>query len=256
MSRTTFRLLCNFLFAGVVFSIYPANATANPTKNITAKSWIVADEYGNILNGEQTNDIRSIASITKLMTVIVVLDSKQDLDETLPKKLYNKNVSRRLLIDLALVKSDNQAAKMLCDYYITGYNDCIKAMNDKANELQMYRTNFVDPTGIYNDNVSTAENLIKLVIHAKNYPEIIEASNKNVIEFSNNGKRKINFYNTNNLVGRGINFLVTKTGWIRASGGCIVMMLDTANGVRTVILLGSQNVKTRITEAYLLSNSF
>jgi len=256
MSRTLFRFLCKFIFAGMVLTLHPASSANQSEQPITAKSWIVTDKNGNILSGQKINEIRSIASITKLMTSIVVLDSKQDLDEVLPRKLYGKNVTRRFLIDMSLVKSDNQAAKMLCDFYPGGYNSCIQAMNNKATDLEMYRTNFVDPTGLNNNNVSTAEDLIKLVIAAKQYHEIVEASNKNTIEFSVTGKRRTVFYNTNSLVGKGINFIVTKTGWIRASGGCIVMMLETSNGVRTVILLGSTSIRTRVQEAYFLSTKF
>ena len=66
-------------------------------------------------------------------------------------------------------------------------------------------------------------------------------------------RSKVQYNNTNTLVGKGVDFIVSKTGWIRASGGCIVMMLQTMNGIRTVILLGSKNTKTRIPEAFLVS---
>lgn len=184
---------------------------------------------------------------------MVVLDSGASLTETLPKKLYNRNVTRQELIDMAIVKSDNTAAKMLCDTYPYGYLDCITAMNKKAETLGMYKTTFVDPTGLFNDNVSTAEDLIKLVRAASQYTAIVKASNTDKITWNKSKKQSIQFNNTNSLVGKGVDFIVSKTGWIRASGGCIVMMLDTIHGIRTVILLGSKNTKTRIPEAYMLS---
>ena len=226
-------------------------AQADPA--LTAQAWLVADHNGKIFEGSNINEIRSIASITKLMTAMVVLDSGQSLTEILPKKLYNKQLSRETLIDLAIVKSDNNAAKMLCDYYPGGYNSCIEAMNVKASALQMSNSNFTDPTGRFHTNVSTAQDLIKLVFAASTYPLIVQASNMDAVRWSINKKKTAEFRNTNSLVGNGYKFLVSKTGFINKAGGCIVMMIDTANGIRTVVLLGSKNTKTRIPEAKMLS---
>jgi D-alanyl-D-alanine endopeptidase (penicillin-binding protein 7) len=226
-------------------------AIAQPT--LTAQSWLVADDKGNILEGSHTTDVRSIASITKLMTSMVVLDSGQSLSETIPKKLYNRTFTRQELLNLAIVKSDNNAAKMLCNYYPGGILRCVEAMNNKANTLGMHQSTFTDPTGLYNTNVSTAEDLIKLVMAARNYPTITNASNTSSIQWKINKKKSAIFHNTNTLVGKGVDFIVSKTGWIRASGGCIVMMLHGDQGIRTVILLGSKNTKTRIPEAYMVS---
>jgi D-alanyl-D-alanine endopeptidase (penicillin-binding protein 7) len=224
--------------------------------SLTAQAWIVADANGNILEGTHTTDVRAIASITKLMTSIVVLDSNQSLTETIPKKLHNRTFTRQELINLAIVKSDNNAAKMLCEYYSGGINKCIEAMNQKATELSMFHTTFTDPTGLLNTNVSTAEDLVKLVMAAKNYPTIVNASNTSKIEWKINKKKSAIFHNTNNMVGKGVNLLVSKTGWIRDSGGCIVMMLQADQGIRTVILLGSKSTKTRIPEAYMISKLY
>ena len=221
--------------------------------NVTAQAWLVADDKGNILEGTHTTDVRSIASITKLMTSMVVLDSNQSLSETIPKKLYNRTFTRRELLNLAIVKSDNNAAKMLCEYYPGGTVKCIEAMNNKANQLNMYSSNFTDPTGLLKTNVSTAEDLIKLVMAAKNYPTIVNASNTSTIQWQINKNKSAIFHNTNTLVGKGVDFIVSKTGWITASGGCIVMMLNGDQGIRTVVLLGSKNTHTRIPEAYMLS---
>jgi D-alanyl-D-alanine endopeptidase (penicillin-binding protein 7) len=226
-------------------------AQADPA--LTAQSWLVADNNGKILEGSNITEIRSIASITKLMTAMVVLDSGQSLTEIIPKKLYNKQLTREMLIDLAIVKSDNNAAKMLCDYYPGGYKSCIEAMNIKALALQMSNSNFTDPTGRYHTNVSTAQDLIKLVFAASTYPLIVQASNMDAVRWNINKKKNIEFRNTNSLVGNGYKFLVSKTGFINKAGGCIVMMIDTANGIRTVVLLGSKNTKTRIPEAKMLS---
>jgi D-alanyl-D-alanine endopeptidase (penicillin-binding protein 7) len=187
------------------------------------------------------------------MTAMVVLDSGQSLTEIIPKKLYNKQLTREILIDLAIVKSDNNAAKLLCDYYPGGYNSCIEAMNQKALALQMINSTFTDPTGRMHTNVSTAHDLIKLVFAASKYPLIVQASNMDAVRWPLSKKKIAEFRNTNSLVGNGYKFLVSKTGFINKAGGCIVMMIDTANGIRTVVLLGSKNTKTRIPEAKMLS---
>lgn len=238
------------LIATLVLSIYGI-AHADPA--LTAQAWLVADSNGKILEGSNMSEVRSIASITKLMTAMVVLDSGQSLSEIIPKKLYNKQLTRETLIDLAIVKSDNNAAKMLCDYYPGGYKSCIEAMNNKAIALQMNNSIFTDPTGRFHTNVSTAHDLIKLVFAASTYPLIVEASNMDAVRWSIGKKKTAEFRNTNTLVGNGYKFLVSKTGFINKAGGCIVMMMDTANGIRTVVLLGSKNTKTRIPEAKMLS---
>jgi len=233
-----------------ILSLTISSAFAIP---LTAQSWLVTDHNGVLLEGSNTTEIRSIASITKLMTSMVVLDSGQSLTEIIPKKLYNKQLTRETLIDLAIVKSDNNAAKLLCDYYPGGYNNCIIAMNNKAHSLQMNQSTFTDPTGLLATNVSTAEDLIKLVFAASKYPTIVQASNMDAVRWPLTKKKIAEFKNTNNLVGHGHNFLVSKTGWITKSGGCIVMMIDTVYGIRTVVLLGSKNTKTRIPEAQMLA---
>ena len=230
-----------------------ATSSVYADQTLTAQAWLVADSNGKILEGSNMAEVRSIASITKLMTAMVVLDSGQSLTEIIPKKLYNKQLTRETLIDLAIVKSDNNAAKMLCDYYPGGYKSCIDAMNVKATLLQMTDSVFTDPTGRFHTNVSTAHDLIKLVFAASKYPLIVEASNMDAVRWNVSKKKNAEFRNTNSLVGHGYKFLVSKTGFINKAGGCIVMMIDTVHGIRTVVLLGSKNTKTRIPEAQMLS---
>ncbi len=234
----------------------PVWASSQNLHLITAQSWLVADGNGKKIDGNNTGQIRSIASITKLMTVMIVLDANQDLDEIISTKHLGKKLSRRDLISLAVVKSDNTAAKILCEKYTTGLQGCVLAMNEKAKSLEMSDTHFIEPTGLYNDNVSTAEDLVKLVIAASKYPIIVEDSNKDKVTIPMSKKKVAYFTNTNRLVHEGHNFVVSKTGWIRASGGCIVMMMQTAQGIRTVILLGSKNTKTRIPEAKFLALAY
>lgn len=213
---------------------------------ITAQSWLVADSNGKIIDGENTREVRSIASITKLMTAMVVLDAKQDLDERVNK------YTRRELLNLALVKSDNSAASALCEFYPGGTTLCVQAMNAKARSLGLSQTRYIEPTGLSIFNVSTAEELINIVITASTYTEITEASKMNQVKIQIKKKWFI-FNNTNPIIGKRHSFIVSKTGYIRASGGCIVMMLDTEIGRRIVVVLGSKNTHTRIPEAEFIA---
>jgi D-alanyl-D-alanine endopeptidase (penicillin-binding protein 7) len=225
--------------------LLPIFSVAQP---ITATSWLVANGDGEILQSENIHQQRSIASITKLMTVIVILDAKQDLNQ------YIKPYTRRELIQLAVVHSDNRASETLCNHYPGGRHNCVKAMNEKAHYLGMINTRLVDPTGLGVMNSSTAYDLVKLVRAAELYPEIVEANKMSEVKIKHK-KKFIVFKNTNPLVATK-EFIVSKTGYIRAAGGCIVMMVDTELGKRIVVLLNSKNTKTRIPEARMLATNF
>ena len=216
---------------------------------VTAKSWLVADETGKIIQSENIDQQRSIASISKLMTVMIVLDAHQDLSETIGR------FTRQQLIDMALVKSDNTAAKELCEHYPGGNSYCVRALNAKARELEMPNTSLVEPTGLSVMNVSTARELIKLVQAASTYPEINHAAETSEIKIKIRNKWFI-FHNTNPIIGKRHKFIVSKTGYINASGGCIVMMLDTDIGRRIVVVLGSKNTHTRIPEAEFIAEKY
>ena len=223
-----------------------AIAAAPKPLSITAQSWLVADESGIILQSQNITEQRAIASITKLMTAMVVLDANQRLDEQIGK------YTRAETIQLALVHSDNKAADTLCQYYPNGRDACVRAMNIKAQMIGMHNTRYVEPTGLSVFNVSTATDLVKLVIVARNYAEVIEAAHTPQVKIKMK-KRWFFFNNTNPIIGKRHEFIVSKTGYIRASGGCIVMMLDTDIGRRIVVVLGSKNTKTRIPEAEFIA---
>lgn len=229
--------------------LYNGSAIATNSKPvpITATNWIVADESGRVIQGKNITEQRSIASITKLMTVMVVVDAGQNLDE------YIRPYTRKELIQLALIKSDNHAAETLCKHYPGGRSNCVNAMNHKADSLGMTDTKFVDPTGLNVMNVSTATDLIKLVTESSKYSSIVESSKISEVKLAVK-KTWLRYRNTNPLVDE--HYLVSKTGYIRAAGGCIVMMLDTDIGRRIIILLGSKNTTTRIPEAKFLATNF
>lgn len=213
---------------------------------VTANSWLVADSTGKILQSENIDEVRPIASISKLMTAMIILDARQDMDEKLGA------YTRRELLQLALVKSDNKAAQMLCDHYPLGKDQCVRAMNMKAVLLKLDNTRFIEPTGLSVFNVSTAKELVVLVQEAQKYDAIVDASKSSQVKIKIK-KQWLVFNNTNPIIGKRHNFIVSKTGYINASGGCIVMMLDTDIGRRIVVVLGSKNTKTRIPEAEFIA---
>lgn len=220
-----------FLFLALLLWANPVLATT-----VTAQAWIVAHSNGQVIHSVNADQVRSIASITKLMTTMVVLDAAQPLSQRLGRH------TRRELIQLAMIRSDNWAADQLCQHYPGGRQACVAAMNRKAESLGMVNTRFVDPTGLGVMNISTGQDLIHLVRAARDYAEIRTDSQQPWVRIG----REI-VYNTNRIVNS--DFLVSKTGYIRAAGGCVVMMLDTWIGQRIVILLGSRNTQTRIPEA-------
>ena len=231
-------ILSALLFASNAFAV-----------NITAHSWLETDYQGNLIEGSNITEVRSIASITKLMTVIAILDNNQNMQEKLGE------YTREQHIQLALVKSDNNSAKILCDNFPGGRFECIRYMNEKAQYLGMYRTKFVEPTGLSPMNISTALDLLSLVFESSHYPDIVKASQTAILNIQT-GKKTQSFNNTNPIVGKRHIIIVSKTGTTNAAGGCIVMMVDTDKGRRVVIVLGSKNGKVRIPEAeYIVSQS-
>jgi D-alanyl-D-alanine endopeptidase (penicillin-binding protein 7) len=213
---------------------------------VTAHSWIVADGNGKIIQGESMDESRSIASITKLMTAMVIIDAGQNPNEKIGK------FTREQHIQLALVKSSNESAILLCDKYPGGKPNCIRDMNQKAIALNMPNTKFVEASGLSPMNISTAKDLLELVFAASYYPEIVEASKTSQVKIQIK-KKWFFFNNTNPIIGKRHNFIVSKTGTTNAAGGCIVMMLDTDIGRRVVVVLGSKNGKTRIPEAEFIA---
>lgn len=248
------------IIIGLVLFAICSHGSAVATGHLTAQSWLVSDPQGHLIRSENADQVRSIASITKLLTVMTVLDAGQNLDEQLtivrahqssiPPKM--KTLSRRTLIELAMVKSDNRAAQTLCEHYPGGLRACVQEMNMKLKTLGMVNSVVYEPTGLDSRNVSTATELTQLVRAARTYGPVVEASQKTKIQIKLK-KKYFLFSQTNPLVGKTQRVIVSKTGWISASGGCIVMLMDTDLGDRIVVVLGSKSTRTRIPEAEFIS---
>ncbi|HEU5481428.1 MAG TPA: serine hydrolase, partial [Candidatus Tumulicola sp.] len=191
------------------------------------------------------NEVTPIASLTKLMTAMVVLDAKQPMDDPITidtddidtlknsgsRLRMGATLSRREMLRLALMASENRAASALARYYPGGKAAAVEAMNAKATLLGLAQTHYADPTGLSPDNVSTAHDLAKLVQAAAEYPLIREFTTtpKLAVDIEPTG-RTVGFVNTNALVrGQSWDILMQKTGYIREAGRCVVMLVNIAS---------------------------
>ena len=202
-----------------------------------------------------------IASITKLMTAMVVLDSKLPLDETLiinaddvhiyrtSRLAVGTELTREEALHLALMSSENRAAYTLGRNYPGGISAFVEAMNHKAKELNMDHSHFADPTGLMSENVASAEDLTRMLGAAYQYKTIREFSTWPDLTMVI-GKRPQKFLNTNRLVRSGdMNIGLQKTGFINAAGKCLVMQARVNNTPLLLVFLDSVGTQSRFADA-------
>jgi len=213
----------------------------------------------------KNSDVQApIASITKLMTAMVVLDAQLPLDEeisidvadidtvkgTHSRLRIGMTLTRSELLKLALMASENRAAFALARTYPGGYDAAIAAMNAKARELDMYNTRFLDPTGLSSNNVSTAHDLVKMVAAARDYALIHQYTTTTSYSVDNWKGREMRFNNTNPLVKNASwDIGVSKTGYISEAGRCLVMETTINQRPVIIVLLDSWGKSTRIGDA-------
>jgi D-alanyl-D-alanine endopeptidase (penicillin-binding protein 7) len=212
---------------------------------------------------KDANRVVPIASITKLMTAMVVLDAKPPMDEmlkiseedrdlvmgTMSRLHIGWELSRQDMLHLALMASENRAAAALSRYYPGGRPAFIRAMNVKAEELGMTHTHFVNPNGLTNENVSTAFDLVKLVRAAAQYPLIREFSTdpRYAVPI---GRYQVLFGNSNRLVGRpDWDIELQKTGFTNEAGRCLVMQVKVQGRSLIMIFLDAFGTLTRYADA-------
>ena len=204
-----------------------------------------------------------IASITKLMTALVVMEAGQSLDEMLAVSGDDRSLgkgsasrlspgttlSRGELMHLALMASENRAAHALGRNYPGGVEACVIAMNAKARELGMTSAHFVEPTGLSDENVASPEDLAKLVMAAAKVAAIREYSTDS--DFSVRiGRHMVRFRNTDSLVSKpDWNIVVQKTGYIHEAGRCLVMQTVIEERPVVIVLLNSFGKRTRVADA-------
>ncbi len=229
------------------------NLEGNP--GLRSASALVINADGSVIYGKDIDTVRPIASITKLMTAMVILDSGLDLEEKITvtkadrdlvqltgsRLEYGASLSRREMILLAIMSSENRAATALGRNWPGGMEKFVAAMNKKAMQLGMSNSQFADPAGLNAENISTARDLIKMVTSAHNYPLIREASTTTRIEVRPYPKRGPLVYgNTNRLLkNKSWDIALSKTGYINESGRCLVMQANIEGEIVSIVLLNS-----------------
>lgn len=239
------------------------DAAGNP--RIQSSAFYVQDvASGQVLLQKNSNVVQPIASITKLMTMMVVLDAHQNLEDIIEvteddvDHLRNSSshlpvgtrLSREDLMHLALMASENRAASALARNYPGGMQPFLAAMNAKAHQMGLQETHFFDGTGLTKNNVSSARDLAIMVANAAHYPLIREFSTSAEYTVDLGHGRNRAFHNTNALVkSSDWQIDVSKTGFINESGRCLVMQAWFNNKQLAIVLLDSVGHYTRIGDA-------
>lgn len=230
----------------------------------SSASVLVKDQLtGELLVQKQVETVLPIASITKLMTAMVVLDSQTSLlksltieasdVDTLRHSSSHLPVGTRLTraeaLLLALMASENRAAHALGRNYPGGLNSFVTAMNAKARSLGLTETHFEDPAGLSSGNVSSARDLAQLVNAAYSYRLIREFTTRETTAI-NCGRRKLGFCNSNRLI-RSSRWQIglSKTGYIDESGHCLVMQANVGQRPLLIVLLDAQGKSARFGDA-------
>ena len=247
----------------VLIAAIPAVASADSSKfvglqgdpNLRSASAIVLDGNGDIIFSKDTDTVRSIASITKLMTAMVILDAQLDLEEKLTITKADRDLirltgsrlgagaklTRRELLLLALMSSENRAATALGRTYPGGMDKFVAQMNRKAKSLGMNNSRFADPAGLRTENLSTASDLARMLTAANGYPLITQATTtlrEEVRPYSRRGP--LNYVNTNRLLkSTKWDIELSKTGYINEAGRCLVMQANIEGEPISIVLLNS-----------------
>ena len=225
---------------------------------------LVIDQVtGELLIAKNVDEVHAVASITKLMTALVILEARVPLAElveigsadvdtergTRSRLKLGAQLSRNDLLHLALMASENRAAHALGRSYPGGLAAFVEAMNAKARDLGMVRTRFVDPTGLSSANVATAADLARLVREAHRHALIRQYSTDTAHEVTV-GSRVLRFNNTNRLVAsENWDIGLSKTGYINEAGKCLVMQVKIQGRPMVIVLLDSWGKLTRIGDA-------
>jgi D-alanyl-D-alanine endopeptidase (penicillin-binding protein 7) len=228
----------------------------NPNKlKLASASALVVDSRGTEVYAKQVDEPQSIASITKLMTAMVVLDAALPLDERITitgddrdtirysgsRLRPGATLTREQMLRLALMASENRAASALGRTYPGGRETFVAAMNRKAASLGMNASSFADPAGLDSGNVSTARDMVKMVRAAQKYPLIRAATTTTEMTvYPYKGRGELHFNNTNRLLKNAAwSIQLSKTGYINEAGRCLVMQARIADRPLVIVLLNS-----------------
>ncbi len=246
----------------VLLSSFTAAALAVPLGSQSVL--VVEDGTGKVLLEKNSNVQVPIASLTKLMTAMVVLDSKPDMDAPISidktdvdmlkhstsRVPVGAEIARRDVLQLALMSSDNRAAASLARTYPGGPAAFKLAVNAKIKALGLTQTVIEEPTGLSPNNRSTATDLVKMATAASAYPDIrrITTDTKDVITIKG---RQVEYHNTNRLVGaKGWDVGLSKTGYTEEAGRCLIMRFKSAGKNATLVLLNAKANSARLMDAF------
>jgi D-alanyl-D-alanine endopeptidase (penicillin-binding protein 7) len=226
---------------------------------------LVVDDAGDVIYAKNADHVLPIASITKLMTALVVLDARLPLDEVITisesDKDYLRNthsrlrvgsqLTRRELLHIALMSSENRAAAALARAYPAGKAAFIQLMNAKARALGMRDTRFADSTGLDGDNVSTAQDLVKLARAASGYSLIREFTTTAQSEVEPGTRSAPMLYKNSNRLVRGGHWDIelSKTGYLNEAGRCLLMRAEVAGKPLTFVFLRGPGRQTPMGDA-------
>jgi D-alanyl-D-alanine endopeptidase (penicillin-binding protein 7) len=273
MHRSQKRLIFRSVLTWMLLCALPLAQAAQPARGpqpgklqlASSKAVVFDAQTGEVLYAKNANASAPIASITKLMTAMVVLDGKLPMEEMLTiskededklKGTYSRlrigtRQSRKEMLRLALMSSENRAASALGRHYPGGRSAFIAAMNRKAAALKMTHTRFADSTGLSSGNVSSAGDLVTLTQTASGYPLIREFTTtpNRTVTFPQ-PRYKLDFVNTNRLVRGGAwDIQLSKTGYTNEAGRCLVMKTRVGNRPVVMVLLDSQGKLTPLGDA-------
>ncbi|MBD1553569.1 D-alanyl-D-alanine endopeptidase [Pseudomonas typographi] len=227
-------------------------------------------QTGKVIYENKPDLVVPIASVTKLMTAIVVLDAQQSMSEDIDvdisqtkemKGVFSRvkvgsTLDRRDMLLIALMSSENRAAASLAHHYPGGYNAFIAAMNAKAKALGMAHTRYVEPTGLSEHNVSTARDLSKLLVAARQYPMLRELSTtrEKTVAFRH-PSYTLGFRNTDHLLNNEKwDIQLTKTGFTNQAGHCLVLVTRMADRPVAMVILDAYGKFTHFADATRLRN--
>jgi D-alanyl-D-alanine endopeptidase (penicillin-binding protein 7) len=228
----------------------------NPKKlDLRSAAALVVDRHGNEVYTKQGDKALPIASITKLMTAMVILDSSLSMDEPIKIKKedrdliqltgsrlkYGATLPRRQMLQLALMASENRAANALGRTWPGGKKAFVNAMNKKARSLDMQSARFADPAGLDPGNVASARDLVKMVQAASAYPVIRKATTTKSISVRPYKRRgELRYVNTNRLLkNKSWTIQLSKTGYLNEAGRCLTMQAKIADEPLVIVLLNS-----------------
>ena len=224
---------------------------------------IVVRDDDRVLLEKNASEAVPIASLTKLMTAMVVLDSHPDMQEkiaiapedvdTLKHSLSHvpvgSTLTRAQVLHLALMSSDNRAAASLARTYPGGTTAFLQAVQAKIRALGMTHTSIGEPTGLSPQNTASAADVARMALAASHYPQIVAVTTDRSDQFRMNG-RTVTFRNTNRLVGApGWNVQLSKTGFTNEAGHCLIMRIRQAGEMATLVLLNARASSARVLDA-------